>query len=57
MERAMSGRKLPLTISMKLTYRLANSIKKLGYEFEWIKEPSDFDKAEVSPLVHISDKG
>ena len=26
---------------------LANSIKKLGYEFEWIKEPSDFDKAEV----------
>jgi len=27
---------------------LANSIKKLGYEFEWIKEPSDFDKAEVN---------
>ncbi|WVO17571.1 imidazoleglycerol phosphate synthase, cyclase subunit [Cryptococcus depauperatus] len=25
---------------------LANSIKKLGYEFEWIKDPSDFDKAE-----------
>jgi hypothetical protein len=31
-----------------LTSRLANSIKKLGYEFEWIKEPSDFDRAEVS---------
>ncbi|OCF33593.1 imidazoleglycerol phosphate synthase, cyclase subunit [Kwoniella heveanensis CBS 569] len=25
---------------------LANSIKKLGYEFEWIKDESDFDKAE-----------
>lgn len=25
---------------------LANSIKKLGYEFEWIKDDSDFDKAE-----------
>lgn len=29
---------------------LANSIKKLGYEFEWIREPSDFDRAEVSQL-------
>ena len=27
---------------------LANSIHKLGYDFEWIKEASDFDKAEVS---------
>lgn len=26
---------------------LANSIKKLGYDFEWIKDVSDFDKAEV----------
>ncbi|WVQ95717.1 imidazoleglycerol phosphate synthase, cyclase subunit [Kwoniella sp. CBS 9459] len=25
---------------------LANSIKKLGYEFEWIQDESDFDKAE-----------
>ncbi|WWC92084.1 imidazoleglycerol phosphate synthase, cyclase subunit [Kwoniella dendrophila CBS 6074] len=25
---------------------LANSIKKLGYEFEWINDESDFDKAE-----------
>ncbi|WWD20537.1 imidazoleglycerol phosphate synthase, cyclase subunit [Kwoniella shandongensis] len=25
---------------------LANSIKKLGFEFEWIKDDSDFDKAE-----------
>ncbi|EIW69882.1 hypothetical protein TREMEDRAFT_73645 [Tremella mesenterica DSM 1558] len=25
---------------------LANSIKKLGYEFEWIRDISDFDKAE-----------
>jgi hypothetical protein len=42
---------------MELTYRLANSIKKLGYEFEWIKEPSDFDKAEVNILVHDTGKG
>jgi hypothetical protein len=32
-----------------LTCSLANSIKKLGYEFEWIKDASDFDKAEVGP--------
>ncbi|WWC65437.1 imidazoleglycerol phosphate synthase, cyclase subunit [Kwoniella dejecticola CBS 10117] len=25
---------------------LANSIKKLGYEFEWVQDESDFDKAE-----------
>nr|AOR51688.1 imidazoleglycerol phosphate synthase [Phaffia rhodozyma] len=25
---------------------LANSIKKLGYEFEWIKDASDFEKAD-----------
>lgn len=36
---------------------LANSIKKLGYEFEWIKDPSDFEKAEVGlapPSLSIS---
>lgn len=27
---------------------LANSISKIGYEFEWIKTPEDFEKAEVS---------
>lgn len=27
---------------------LANSIERLGYEFEWIKSVEDFDKAEVS---------
>ena len=31
---------------------LANSIKKLGYEFEWIKDASDFDKAEVGLVPH-----
>jgi hypothetical protein len=36
---------------------LANSIKKLGYEFEWIKKPSDFDKAEVNTLPAGSGKG
>lgn len=31
---------------------LANSIERLGYEFEWIQSVEDFDKAEVSwPLV------
>lgn len=27
---------------------LANSIERLGYDFEWIKSVEDFDKAEVS---------
>lgn len=34
--------------SCLLVLSLANSIKKLGYEFEWIKDASDFDKADVS---------
>lgn len=34
--------------SLVLTCSLANSIKKLGWEFEWIKSVEDFDKAEVS---------
>jgi hypothetical protein len=47
MELEMLGGKLLQPSAAKLTESLANSIKKLGYEFEWIKEPSDFDKAEV----------
>jgi imidazoleglycerol phosphate synthase glutamine amidotransferase subunit HisH len=27
---------------------LANSLKKLGHEFAWIKSPEDFAKADVS---------
>lgn len=27
---------------------LANSIRKLGFEFEWVKSPEDIDKADVS---------
>lgn len=27
---------------------LANSISRLGYEFEWIESVEDFDKADVS---------
>jgi glutamine amidotransferase/cyclase len=27
---------------------LANSISRLGYEFEWIQSVEDFDKADVS---------
>lgn len=26
---------------------LANSLKKLGHEFQWITTPADFDKATV----------
>jgi imidazoleglycerol phosphate synthase glutamine amidotransferase subunit HisH len=26
---------------------LANSLKKLGHDFEWISSPADFDKATV----------
>ena len=33
-----------------ITGSLANSITKLGYEFEWIKNVADFDKAEVGGL-------
>lgn len=29
---------------------LANSIHKLGYDFEWIQTVEDFDKAEVGVL-------
>lgn len=28
---------------------LANTLKKLGYDFEWIKTPDDFHKATVCP--------
>ena len=31
---------------------LANSIKKLGYEFQWVASPDDFHKATVS-VLHI----
>lgn len=27
---------------------LANSLKKLGYDFRWIESAEDFDKADVS---------
>jgi len=30
---------------------LANSIRKLGYDFEWVKSPEDIAKADVSMLV------
>lgn len=29
------------------TRSLTNSIKRLGYEFEWVKEPKDLANAEV----------
>lgn len=31
---------------------LANALKVLGYEFNWIKSPDDFQKATVRSLVH-----
>jgi glutamine amidotransferase/cyclase len=33
---------------------LANSLGKIGYDFEWIKSPTDFDKAEVRTLLNTS---
>ena len=29
---------------------LANTLKKLGYDFQWISSPADFHKATVSYL-------
>lgn len=31
---------------------LANSIRKLGYEFSWISSPADFDKASVCYIIY-----
>ncbi|KAF8605044.1 imidazole glycerol phosphate synthase HisHF [Ceratobasidium sp. AG-I] len=46
---------------------LANSLAKIGYEFEWIKSPEDFDKAErlifpgvgafQSAITHLTSSG
>lgn len=36
---------------------LANSIHKLGYDFEWIQTVEDFDKAEVSVQILKTDMG
>lgn len=49
----MSKRKtLTLTPRFSKDVRsLANSIKKLGYDFKWVSQPSDLEKASVS--VHI----
>lgn len=33
---------------------LANSIKKLGHEFQWVTSPDDFHKATVSILLPVS---
>lgn len=33
---------------------LVNAIEKLGWEVEWIKEPSDVEKAEVSNNQDVS---
>jgi hypothetical protein len=57
MELEMLGGELQTTDRTELTGSLANSIKKLGYEFEWIKEPSDFDKAEVRKLTRGQYRG
>ena len=31
---------------------LANSLKKLGYDFQWVTCPDDFHKATVCPHPH-----
>ncbi len=33
---------------------LANTIRKLGYSFQWIKEPADFTKATVSLKIRYT---
>lgn len=33
---------------------LANSLKRLGYDFQWISAPEDFDKATVSFATAVS---
>ena len=33
---------------------LANSLKNLGYEFEWVADPDDFHKATVSVFHTIN---
>lgn len=48
MSEGEAGPYLPLASRSFIS--LANSIKKLGYEFEWITDASDFDKAEVRSL-------
>ena len=32
---------------------LANALKKLGHDFQWISQPSDFAKATVRPLFFL----
>lgn len=49
----MSAGELPDSCS-RANGSLANSISRLGYEFEWIKDESDFDKAEVSVAGRMS---
>lgn len=36
---------------------LANTIKKLGYEFQWITSPDDFLKAEVGTFHSFTNIG
>lgn len=33
---------------------LANTIRKLGYSFQWIKKPADFTKATVSLKIRYT---
>lgn len=43
-----SRRHSPFVASRTDVRSLANSIRKLGYDFEWVKSPQDLDKADVS---------
>lgn len=33
--------------------RAANSVRKLGFEFKWVRTPEDIDKADVRPFPSI----
>ena len=38
------------------TRSLTNSIKRLGFDFEWVKEPKDLEKADVSYTYNYNEK-
>lgn len=48
----MSDRLFILDYGGGNTRSLTNSIKRLGYEFEWVKEPKDLANAEVRKAHH-----
>lgn len=46
----------PLPSSLADVQSLANSIRKLGYKFAWVKTPDDVRKADVSGKHRVGGK-